>query len=119
MNLSDLALKRQITTYMIFIAIIVIGVFSLRRLSIDLMPDVEFPSLTVATSYAGASPKEIETLITEPIERAVSTAQNIENVTSTSSEGNSSVSIAFIWGTDMKDAANDMRKGCPCSGDVA
>jgi HAE1 family hydrophobic/amphiphilic exporter-1 len=110
MNLSDLALKRPITTYMIFIAIIVIGVFSLRKLSIDLLPDVEFPSLTVSTTYEGASPKEIETLITEPIERAASTAQNIENVTSTSSEGSSSVSIAFVWGTDMKDAANDMRE---------
>ncbi|MGB9597616.1 MAG: efflux RND transporter permease subunit, partial [Candidatus Poribacteria bacterium] len=110
MNLSDLALRRQITTFMVFIAIIVIGVFSLRRLSIDLMPDVEFPSLTVSTSYSGASPKEIETLITEPIERAVSTAQNIENITSTSSEGSSSVTISFTWGTDMKEAANDIRE---------
>ena len=110
MNLSDIALKRQITTFMVFIAIIVIGVFSLGRLSIDLMPDVEFPSLTVSTSYPGASPKEVETLITEPIERAVSTAQNIENITSTSSEGSSSVTIAFTWGTDMKDAANDIRE---------
>ncbi len=110
MSISDLALKRQITTFMVFIAIIVIGIFSLRRLSIDLMPDVEFPSLTVSTSYSGASPKEIETLITEPIERAVSTAQNIENITSTSSEGSSSVTIAFTWGTDMKEAANDIRE---------
>jgi len=109
-NLSDVALKRQITTFMVFIAIVMIGVFSLSRLSIDLLPDIEFPTLTVMTSYPGASPKEIETLITEPVERAVSTVQNIEEVTSTSSEGSSSVRVLFVWGTDMSEAANDLRE---------
>jgi len=110
MNLSDLALKRQITTFMVFIAIVMIGAFSLSRLAIDLLPDVEFPMLTVSTSYAGASPKEIETLITEYVERAVSTVQNVEEVSSTSSEGSSSVRVAFAWGTDMTEAANDLRE---------
>lgn len=110
MNLSDLALKRQITTFMVFIAIVMIGVFSLSRLSIDLLPDIEFPTLTISTSYSGASPKEVELLITEPMERAVSTVQNIEEVTSTSSEGSSSVRVSFVWGTDMSDAANDLRE---------
>lgn len=110
MNLSDLALKRQITTFMAFIAIVMIGVFSLSRLSIDLLPDIEFPTLTISTSYSGASPKEVELLITEPMERAVSTVQNIEEVTSTSSEGSSSVRVSFVWGTDMSDAANDLRE---------
>lgn len=110
MSLTDLALKRQITTFMVFIAIVIIGAFSLSRLSIDLLPDVEFPSLTVSTSYPGASPKEVETLITEPVERAVSTVQNIQAVTSTSSEGSSSVTVSFTWGTDMKEAAYDVRE---------
>ena len=110
MNLSDLALKRQITTYMVFIAIVMIGIFSMTKLSIDLLPDIEFPSLTVRTSYPGASPKEVETLITEPIERNVSTVQNIEEVTSTSSEGSSSVRVSFVWGTNMTEAANDLRE---------
>jgi len=110
MNLSDLALKRRITTFMVFIAIVMIGLFSLSRLSIDLLPDIEFPTLTVATSYSGASPKEVELLITEPMERAVSTVQNIEEVTSTSSEGSSSVRVSFVWGTDMTEAANDLRE---------
>jgi len=109
-NLSDLALKRQITTFMVFIAIVMIGIFSLTKLSIDLLPDVEFPRLTVSVSYPGASPREVETLITEPLERAVSTVQNIEEVSSTSSEGSSSVRIAFAWGTDMTEATNDMRE---------
>ena len=95
MNLSDIAIKRPITTFMVFISIVIVGAFSLSRLSIDLMPDVEFPSLTVSTSYPGASPKEVETLITEPMERAVSTVQNIEEVRSTSSEGQSTVTVDF------------------------
>ncbi|MBM3211303.1 efflux RND transporter permease subunit, partial [Candidatus Poribacteria bacterium] len=110
MNLSDLALKRQITTFMVFIGIVIIGAFSLSRLSIDLLPDVEFPSLTVSTSYPGASPREIEQLITEPVERAVSTVQNIKEVTSSSNEGSSSVTVSFVWGTDMKEAAYDVRE---------
>ncbi len=110
MNLSDLALKRPITTFMAFIAIVMIGMFSLSKLSIDLLPDIEFPTLTVSTSYSGASPKEVELLITEPMERAVSTVQNIEEVTSTSSEGSSSVRVSFVWGTDMTEAANDLRE---------
>ena len=110
MNLSDIALKRQVTTFMVFIAIVMIGAFAMLRLSIDILPDIEFPTLTVMTSYPGASPKEIETLITEPVERAVSTVQNIEEVTSTSSEGSSTVRVSFVWGTDMSEAANDLRE---------
>ena len=110
MSLSDLALKRQITTFMVFIAIVMIGVFSLSKLSIDLLPDIEFPSLTVTVSYPGASPKEVETLLTEPIERSVSTVQNVEEVSSTSSEGSCTVRIAFAWGTNMTEAANDVRE---------
>jgi len=109
MSLSDIAIKRPIATFMLYIAILVIGAFSLSRLSIDLLPDIEFPSISVATTYTGASPEEVETLITEPIERVVSTAQNVDEVRSTSSEENSNVTITFKWGTDMKDAANDIR----------
>ena len=109
MNLSDIAIKRPITTFMVFIAIVMIGAFALSRLAIDLMPDIEFPTLSVSASYPGASPKEVEILITEPIERAVSTVQNVEEVSSTSSEGRSSVRVAFAWGTDMTEAVNDLR----------
>jgi len=109
MSLSDIAIKRPIATLMVFIAILIVGMFSLFKLSIDLLPDVEFPSLSVSTVYEGASPKEVEVLITEPIERAVSTVQNVQEVRSTSNEGSSSVSVTFKWGTDMKEATNDIR----------
>jgi HAE1 family hydrophobic/amphiphilic exporter-1 len=110
MSLTDYSLKKPITTFMIFIAIVVIGFFSLSRLAIDLLPDIEFPSLSVSVSYPGASPKEVETLITEPLERAVSTIQNVKQVRSSSNEGRSSVTMDFDWGTDMTEATNDLRE---------
>lgn len=110
MNLTDYSLKKPITTFMIYIAIIVIGFFALFRLSIDLLPDIEFPSLTVSVSYPGASPKEVETLITEPLERSLSTIQNVKQVRSSSNEGSSSVTMDFDWGTDMTEAVNDLRE---------
>ena len=109
MNISDIALKRQVTTFMVFIAIVMIGAYSVSKLSIDFLPDIEFPTITVSTSYPGASPREVETLITEPIERAVSTVENVEEVRSSSGEGRSSVRISFAWGTDLTEAMDDLR----------
>jgi len=110
MSLTDYSLKKPIATFMVFIAIVMVGVFSLSKLSIDLLPNIEFPSLTVSTSYPGASPKEVETLITEPMERVVSTVQNVKEVRSSSNEGNSRVTLEFDWGTDLTEAVNDLRE---------
>ncbi|MBI1924788.1 efflux RND transporter permease subunit, partial [Candidatus Poribacteria bacterium] len=101
---------RPITTFMVFIALVVMGGVALLRLAIDLLPDIEFPSATVSVEYPGASPKEVETLVTEYVERAVSTVQNIEEFRSTSSEGVSTVNVSFTWGTDMAEAINDIRE---------
>ena len=86
MSLSDIAIRRPITTFMFFIAVVLIGAFSLSQLAIDLLPDIEFPTVTVSIPYPGASPKEVETLITEHLERAVSTVQNVEEVRATSTK---------------------------------
>lgn len=72
---------------MFFIVVVLIGVFSLSQLAIDLLPDIEFPTVTGLIPYEGAYPKEVETLITGHLERAVSTVQNVEEVRATSSEG--------------------------------
>ena len=95
---------------MFFIAVVLIGAFSLSQLAIDLLPDIEFPTVTVSIPYPGASPKEVETLITEHLERAVSTVQNVEEVRATSSEGMATVRVSFGWGIDMMEAINDIRE---------
>ena len=73
------------------------------------MPDTEFPSITVRVNYAGVGPLEMEELVTRPIEQAVSAVAGLERVESTSSEGNANVRLNFTWGTDLSEAADDVR----------
>ena len=109
MKLSRFSIHRPIFTTMVVLIVIVLGTVSLQRLSIDLLPDITMPRLSVSTSYANASPEEIETLITRPIEEAMSAVSGVEEVSSTSSEGRSNVTVTFTWGTNIDEAANDMR----------
>ena len=110
MNLSNLAVRRPITTAMFFLALLIFGSISLLRLPIDILPDITYPSITVYTEYKGAGPQEVERLITETIEKTVSTIDNVKEVRSTSVEDASTVTIDFNWGTDLADAANDIRE---------
>jgi HAE1 family hydrophobic/amphiphilic exporter-1 len=95
---------------MVFAAILVLGGFSLQRLAIDLYPDISLPVIAVITDYRGAGPAEVEKMVTEPIEKWVATVNNIEHLDSTSRDGSSLVLVRFDWGTDMNQAANDVRE---------
>jgi len=110
MSLSRIAIRRPIATFMVFLAILVLGGFSLRRIAIDLYPDITFPVIMVMTGYEGAAPLEVEKMVTEPLEKMVSTVNNIEEVSSVSSDGSSFITVSFDWGTDMDEAANDVRE---------
>ncbi|MFH0989667.1 MAG: efflux RND transporter permease subunit [bacterium] len=110
MLLTKFSLKRQITLMMVYAVIILFSFFSFSQLKIDFFPDITFPIAGVITSYAGVGPDDIETLISRPIEEAVSSVKNIEKVTSQSSKGNSIVTLEFRYGTDMDQAENDIRK---------
>ncbi|HLV31807.1 MAG TPA: efflux RND transporter permease subunit [Chitinispirillaceae bacterium] len=109
MKLTSFPVHRPVLTSVIYIIVIVIGMFSLWRLPIDLMPEIEYPRLTVGTSYGNAGPQEVEELITKPIESALAGVQGIEEITSSSAEGQSSVRISFVWGTNLDEASNDIR----------
>ena len=89
--------------------VLILGSVSLSRLPIDLMPDITYPMLSIITTYENAGPEEIEELITRPLEEAVSAVPGVEEVTSTSAEGQSQLRVTFTWGTDLDDAANDIR----------
>jgi HAE1 family hydrophobic/amphiphilic exporter-1 len=110
MLLTRFSLKRQITLSMIYAVIILFSFFSFSQLKIDFFPDITFPFAGVITSYSGVGPDDIETLITRPIEEAVSSVKNIEKVSSQSSKGNSIVTLEFKYGTNMDKAENDIRK---------
>jgi len=109
MRLAIFAVHRPVFTVMVVLIVIILGGISLSRLPVDLMPDITYPTLSISTSYENAGPEEIEELITRPIEEAMSAVPGVEEVTSVSSEGSSSVRVTFSWGTDLDAAANDIR----------
>lgn len=109
MILSNISVKRPIGVTMIMCIVIIFGAISLYRLPIDLMPDITYPTITIMSSYSNASPIEIETLVTRPIEQAVAAVPGVEEINSTSTEGRSRVRVSFAWGTDLDAATNDLR----------
>ncbi len=94
---------------MVTLCVIIIGSMALSRLPVDLLPDITYPTLSITTTYEQASPEIIEELITRPVEEAMSAVPGVEEVSSVSTEGSSSVRISFAWGTDLDAAANDVR----------
>lgn len=101
MKLTELTVKRPVTTLMFFLGIVLLGFVSLRELSVDLLPNISYPRLSVVTQYQGVAPEEIETLITTPLEAAVSRIPGLRRVESVSKEGVSFMTLEFSWGTDM------------------
>src|ERR1043166_5848987 len=109
MSIPRLAIHRPVTMFMISGVITLLGAISLTRLPVDLMPEFEQPTLTVRTTYTGVGPLEMEELITRPMEQAVSAVPGLTRVNSQSSEGNSQVQLNFEWGSDLSEAANEVR----------
>lgn len=109
MNLTQTVIRRPIATTMAFLIVVVLGLMSLRFLPIDLLPAIESTRLSVSTSYPNVGPEEIETIITDRVENAVASVPNLEEVRSNSSEGRSRVSLEFARGTNLDEAANDVR----------
>lgn len=109
-NMLKVFISRPVFTTMLVLVLVVFGLSSLPRLGIDLLPDVDFPLVTVRTTWQGASPEEMENLVSKPIEDAVSSVSGIKTISSISREGVSQVTIEFVLGTDPKAAAADVRE---------
>ena len=109
MKISDISVERPVTITMIVLAIILIGLISLSNLSLELLPDTDMPFLMIRTNYDGASSEEIEESITKVIEESAATLDGLDILTSTSSEGNSLVSLEMEYGTDLTEAKSDLR----------
>lgn len=110
MKLAEVSVKRPVTIIMMMLIIILLGTISLTRLPIDLFPKFELPIAVVVTQYSGVGPQEIEKIITNPVEGAIATVENIDTVTSTTTEGSSVVIASFKSGTDMNFATLQMRE---------
>ena len=109
MNLPHLAIRRPVFAAGVFLILTLVGAVSFLRLPVDLMPDISLPSITVTTRYEGTGPEEMEELISIPMERALASTPAVKEITSTSSEGTSSIRLSFEWGTDIDVALDDVR----------
>lgn len=110
MTLSEVAIKRPVFTVMMTVALLVLGFVGLSRLGTDLFPDVSFPVVMVTVPYPGASPSEVENLVTKQVEDAVVGLNGIDRVRSFSREGLSQTWVMFKLETDISDAATQVRE---------
>ncbi len=110
MTLSSVAIKRPVFTVMVTVAMIVLGLVGFTRLGSDLFPDVSFPVVTVTVPYPGASPAEVESLVSKPIEDSVIGINGIDRVRTFSREGAATVVVLFNLGVDIVQAATEVRE---------
>lgn len=110
MKIPEFSVSRKVTTAMLAMILVVLGFISYSRLGLDFFPDLEFPTVSVVTTYSGASPEDIENTITRPLEQVVNSVANVKKVNSITSEGVSVIMVEFEWGTNLDFAAQDIRE---------
>jgi HAE1 family hydrophobic/amphiphilic exporter-1 len=109
-NLPALAIRRPIAILMAVCIVLVLGAFSFANLPLDLLPEMNFPMMAVFAAFEGASPEEVEALVTRPLEEVLAAVPGIERLTSTSGQGSATVLLEFSWGTDLDFRALDVRE---------
>ncbi len=109
MKLPEFSVNRRVTTIMLTLILVVLGMISFTRLGLDFFPELEYPTVSVVTTYSGVSPEDIENTITVPLEQVINSVSRVKNVNSVTSEGVSVVMVDFEWGTNLDFAAQDLR----------
>ncbi len=109
MSFAKTVVSRPVTMFIVFVLLIGLGLFALVNLPVELTPEINPPYLAVITSYSGAGPDEVERSVTRTIEAAMASVSNLEQLSSTSSKGQSMVSLEFTYGTDLTEASNSVR----------
>ena len=109
MAIYKTAIEKPVTTALIFVAVIVIGIYSFLKLPIDQFPEMDPPYITVMTTYPGASASEMETNVTKIMENALTSVDHLKHITSQSKDNISVVTLELEWGADMDEAVNDVR----------
>lgn len=110
-GLISMFVDRRVTTTMLMGVLVVLGFLGLNDLGLELMPEIDFPMITVGTIYPGASSQEVESSVTKPVEQAIAQVKGVKTIKSISMENYSIVSIEFEWGTNLDFAAQDVRDG--------
>src|SRR6056297_3401105 len=109
MSIYGNAVRKPVTTLMIFIAVLVVGGYSLYNLPVNLYPDIEYPAISVLTTYGGANSQEIETNVTDPLEQALTSVSDLKDMTSVSRDNMSVITLEFEFEADLSEAANEIR----------
>ncbi len=109
MTLPQFSIRRPVTTLMLCLIAILLGAIAFIRIPVDLMPEVIYPTLSVSATYPGVAPEEMENLVTRPLEEAFAAAPGVEEITSVSMEGQSFIRVSFSFGTNLDEAANELR----------
>ncbi|MBL8175636.1 MAG: efflux RND transporter permease subunit [Bryobacterales bacterium] len=109
MSLPEFSIRRPVTVLMCTLIAILLGGIAFVRLPVDLMPDMVYPTISVRAEYPGVAPEEMENLVARPLEEAFASAPGVEEITSNSTEGNTSVRVSFVYGTNLDEAANELR----------
>jgi len=109
MKLPEFSVKRKVTASMMVMILVILGSIAATRLGLDFFPEIEYPTVSVVTTYGGASSEEIENVLTRPLEQVISSVSRVKKISSQSSEGVSLVSVEFEWGTSLDFAAQDIR----------
>jgi hydrophobic/amphiphilic exporter-1 (mainly G- bacteria), HAE1 family len=109
MSIYSASVKRPVTTILIFVALMVVGIYSLVQLPVDLYPEIELPYVVVYTTYPGASASDIESNVTRPLENTLNSVSNLKEITSKSSDATSVIFMNFEYGTSLDEASNDIR----------
>ncbi|MDE6715764.1 MAG: efflux RND transporter permease subunit, partial [Muribaculaceae bacterium] len=109
MSLYSSAVKRPVMTILVFVAVVILGLFSLQKLPIDLYPDIDTNTIMVMTSYPGTSASDIEQNVTRPLENVLNSVENLKHITSKSRENISVITLEFEYGNDIDVLTNDVR----------
>ena len=109
MSIYKTAINKPVTTLLIFIAVIIIGIFSYKSLPVDQLPEMEPPYVSVMTVYAGANASELETNVSKLLENGLNSVDGLKEITSTSKDNMSLVTLEFEWGYNLDEAVNDIR----------
>ena len=111
MSIYEGAVKRPIMTSLAFLAVMIFGLFSLLKLPIDLIPDIDTNTILVMTYYNGASADDIENNVTRPLENTLNSVEHLKHIKSNSKENVSIVTLEFEYGYDIDVLTNDVRDG--------
>jgi HAE1 family hydrophobic/amphiphilic exporter-1 len=109
MSIYSASVKRPVTTILVFVGIMVMGIYSLTKLPVDLYPEMELPFVVVYTTYPGASASDIESNVTRPLENSLNSVSKLKELTSTTSDASSVIFMNFEYGTNLDEASNDIR----------